>query len=272
MKNIISFLVMICFMAALFISSCEKDQNPDAPKLPPASSLILSTDNFNDPSDTLEKKSTQGSMIAHYYNWGHSLGVVAFWNTYLTINLAVPVFAYEEILKHTPKYLGENRWEWTVDFNHLNQIYTARLLAYRISNEEFKAEMYISRANGFTEFKWFEGTIRYDRTQAEWSMFESPDNNAKLFDIAWTKDWEKDSESIIYTYVKAGAPEKDSYIRYIFDPALGYNSSYEVKLSSNTTSIEWNKETLAGHVKDPERFKDSLWHCWNESLMDVACP
>ena len=269
MKKIFSSTLAIILFTAIFISSCEKDKDPGAPKLPPASSLILNTENFNNPSDTL-KKSASETTIAHYYNWGHSIGVVAFWNTYMTLNLAIPVFAYEEILKHKAEYLGDNKWEWSVDFNHFNQIFTARLIAFRISNEDYRAEMYIG-VNGL-EFKWFEGTVNNDRTHASWTMFESPQNNSKLFEIEWNRDWGKNSENIMYTFVKTDDPEKGSYILYSYDPILNFNSSYEVKLSNNTTTLEWSTKTLAGHVKDFGRFKDNLWHCWNESLMDVVCP
>lgn len=78
-----------------------------------------------------------------------------------------------------------NKWEWFVDFNHLNQIYTARLMAYRLSNYEYKAEMYISLSGGFNEYKWFEGTIIYGSHSC-------------------SKDWENDSEDIKYNFVKIG--------------------------------------------------------------------
>ena len=270
MQRIFSSTIAIIVFTAIFLSSCEKDKDPGTPKLPPASSLILNTEGFNDSSDITSKKSTSETASATYYNLGYSISKIAFWNIFLIKDLAIPVFAYQEILKHKAEYLGDNKWEWSVDFNHSNLIYTARLIAYRISNEDYRAEMYIS-VNGL-EFKWFEGTINYDRTHASWTMFESPQNNSKLFEIEWNRDWGKNSENIMYTFVKTDDPEKGSYILYSYDPILNFNSSYEVKLSNNTTALEWSTKTLAGHVKDFGRFKDNLWHCWNESLMDVVCP
>ena len=55
-----------------------------------------------------------------------------------------------------------------------------RLVTKRISNDEFQAEMFITRVGV------------YDRTHAEWTMYESPLSNVEWLNIEWNREWEPD--------------------------------------------------------------------------------
>jgi hypothetical protein len=145
------------------------------------------------------------------------------------------------------------------------------LIAYRLSNDEFKAEMYISKSGGFSDFKWYEGTIRYDRTHASWTMYENPLNNTALLSIEWNRDWETGSGDIIYSLIKPGSAEYGSYISFEIDPVAIYDASYEMQVSQKTTVIEWNRTNHSGHVSSYNKFGDESWHCWNVLLQDTEC-
>jgi len=163
----------------------------------------------------------------------------------------------------------EDSWQWAYSVD----TYTARLVATRISNEKFTAEMFISKtgAGAYEDFKWFEGTVRYDHTHANWKMYESPVNNVQWLDIEWTKDWEADTSQITYTNVKAGAKEFGSYITYGITDDADYNAFYTLSSLASEVNIKYNTLTKEGRVKAPVYFEDSEWHCWNEQFQDTEC-
>lgn len=215
----------------------------------------------------------ENQLPTSYVNYGHGLFNVGLWNSVVTVTMAVPVAAYIEALKHTPVYLGDNSWKWEYSVVVGENTYLAKLLASRISNEEFKAEMYISNngMGGYSDFKWFEGIIRYDRTHAIWSLNESADNPAEWLEIEWNMDWEKEVSDITYTITKAGDDEYGSFINYAITDNAIFDAAYTVSGSSNTINIEWNRTTYAGRIKDPVKFSDEAWHCWNNLLEDIDC-
>jgi hypothetical protein len=147
------------------------------------------------------------------------------------------------------------------------------MVAQRLSNEEFKTEMFVSKTgmNAFDDFKWVEGIVRYDRTHATWTLFESPSNPLELLTIEWNKDWELEVSDITYTITAETSEENGSYIKFEIFDAEDYNARYTVVTSENELLIEWNRESKAGHVKDFAKFGDELWHCWDELLQDTDC-
>lgn len=265
-KLYFSLLLIVIFSGVLFLNSCDKEDMNEPPVLPPIESLAMDFSAFSDPSDTLVSKKT----LPNYTNWGVAFTNVAFWNLFISAKLAVPVFAYAEALKHTPVYLGDSRWEWKYSITHNSTTFTASLQAERISNEEYSAEMFISSSGGFTNFKWFEGTLRYDRTSAFWTMYESPLIPGALLTADWNHNWETGEGDITYTNIKVGDPENESFISYVVDPLLAFDAKYMISLSTGQTQIEWNMETLEGRIKSPW-FKNSEWHCWNQYLHSISC-
>ena len=268
MNDLLTLLLIAVISGALVFSGCKKDDGGDAPELPPMESLLMDFSDFDDPSDTLSTKKEQVS----YYNWGVAFLNVAFWNAYITVGLAIPVASYAEALRQTPVYLGDNQWEWNYSVTVNAQTYTAKLQAERISNEEFTATMYISGSGAFAfnDFKWFEGTVRYDHTHALWTLYESPLNPVELLSVEWNRDWEAGTGDITYTVTKTGITETGSYISFAIDPAWTYDAVYTISLSTHIALIEWSRQTRAGRVKCTAW--DNEWHCWNEFLPDIECP
>ena len=183
--------------------------------------------------------------------------------------MIVPVAAYLACLDQTPVYLGDNSWQWSATWGGAVS-YSARLVTTRISNEEFNAEMYISKTGSYTDFKWFEGTVRYDRTHAEWTMYESPLNNPPWLNIEWNMDWEQGLSDITYTIVQNGE-EYGSYITFGITDNPDYDAFYTISYSQKETAIKWNLSTKNGRVMDEVNFGDADWHCWDELLLDVQC-
>lgn len=267
--------VSVCFFAILAIAGiimfngCEKDREGKCPELPPLKSFFIDFSDFGNSSDTLITKKT----LPCFYNWTIAFGNVAFWNSVITIGMTVPVAAYSGALAHAPVYQGDNQWEWKYNVTVNNIIYFAKLRAWQLSNEQFAVEMYISQVNpgGFTDFKWFEGVVRYDHTQASWTLYESPLTPEKFLSIEWNYNCENNLGDITYTIIKASSPEKNSYISYVVDYSNNFNSSYTISLSSDFTEIEWNVQTKNGRVKSTKWFNDNSWHCWNQYLQNDDC-
>jgi hypothetical protein len=263
-KTIISWMALTVIFA-LLATSCSKDDENNAPVMPPVESFQMDFNDFTVFPDTNDVKKSMPS----YRHFTYSFVTVSVWNLVTTVTLAVPVAVYMESFNHTPEFLGEDTWQWSYSVN----TYSARLVTTRISNEKFTAEMFISKtgAEAFEDFKWFEGTIRYDHTHASWQLFESPASNVQWLDIEWTKDWEADTSQITYTNVKAGSEEFGSYITYGITDDTEYNAFYALYSVEKEVNIKYNTETKAGRVKAPVYFADSHWHCWNEQFQDIDC-
>lgn len=263
-KRIYAFMAMVVMMA-LVVISCSKDEENSAPEMPPIESFQMDFSDFSEFPDTTESKKSLHS----YQHFAFSYVTVGVWNVITTVALAVPVAVYLESFKHTPESLGDGIWQWTYSVD----TYTAKLVATRISNEEFTAEMLISKTGvgAYEDFKWFEGTIRYDHTHASWKLYESPTNNVQWLDMEWTKDWEAGTSSITYTNVKAGSDELGSYITYGIVDDPDYDAFYTLSSAANEVNIRYNTETKEGSVKSPANFGDSDWHCWNDLFQNVDC-
>ncbi len=271
MQKLNSFFIIILMLSALIISSCEKDETPEIPALPPVDALVMDFSDFTE--NPGEKKSLIEMPGATYQNFVHGLANVTVWNIVVTVTMAVPTASYIAAFDNQPEYMGDNTWKWEYSVNSGAATYTAMLMTSRISNDEFKAEMYISKdgIGAFTEFKWFEGTIRYDRTHAIWTLFESPAVPNELLEIEWNKNWEEETSDISYTNIKSGDPENGSFIKYEITNDTDFDAMYTISTAANLVNIEWNLETKAGRISDPLKFGDNDWRCWNELLEDIDC-
>jgi hypothetical protein len=262
-KTIIS-LMTIAVMIALVSTSCSKDDE-SAPAMPPIESFQMDFSDFTvfpDTTDNLKSLNT-------YKHFTYSYVTVGVWNLVTTVALAVPVAVYLESFNHTPEFLGDDTWQWSYSVDN----YSARLVTSRKNNEEFTAEMFISKTGmeAFEDFKWFEGILSYNHTSASWKMYESPANNVQWLNIEWRKDWEEGTSDITYTNVKAGSEELGSFITYGIVDDPDYDAYYAVFSAKAQVTIEYNTETRAGRVKARGHFGNDDWHCWNEQFQDSEC-
>jgi hypothetical protein len=266
MKRTATFFITAAIAAAIILGGCKKDEQETAPELPPIESLLMDFGDFEDPS--YAKKS-----VTEYNNWGIAVSNVAVWNMFISLGTAIPVTAYAQLLKQQPVYLGDNSWEWSHDLTVSTMSFGISLVTERISNEEFTATMYVSYdgQGGFEEFKWLEGTVRYDHTKAVWTLYENPVNPSALVEMTWNRNREADTGDITYTNVKAGASENGNSISYSYDPERLYDSRYSISIASGNIEIEWDKETKAGRIKHPGKFGSDLWYCWDANLQNAVC-
>src|SRR3989344_2149923 len=130
MRKQISLLMAVVFVI-FATQSCSKKKG-EKPTIPPLNTLVMESSDFE--SSNGPQRLTQ---TASYDNWTHSSINVLFWQAILTINLAVPVAAYTEALKQSPKWKGGKKgWVWAFTTNVGNYKYTCKLHAKHENNGE----------------------------------------------------------------------------------------------------------------------------------------
>jgi hypothetical protein len=281
MKKLSSVSLVIALIAVLF-SGCEKNEN--SPALPPVKSMTIDFSDFS-----TGKKSAaidfqnKGNTASTSYNWLLASTTAGFWNLILTVNLVVPVAAFNKAIDNKPVYIDNKKWEWKYSVIVLGATYNARLTG-QIQTNDIKWEMYISKdgVGAFTEFLWFEGTSALDGKSGQWILYHSQLFKEKMLQIDWTISG-TDIGSIKYTYVRDLKDNrttdlfKTSYIEYgLTSNTLNafYNIHYNISSTINDFKdvyIEWSTTTHDGHIKAVHYFQDSNWHCWNSTGTDVVC-
>lgn len=267
MKNL-SFILALA-LTVTFFQSCEKEplvNEPDAPELPLQQSFVMPFDGFED-SDTIKS----------FNNWFYAASNVVTWNTILTLNLAVPVASFYESFNHQPSWQGEQTWLWAYSFNANGDHYTAELYGKILNDQEVGWEMYISKAGlaGFNDVQWYTGVTAVDRSYASWTLNHNPYNPTNLISIDYQADNGNGAESIRYTNIIPNNPGNGGFIEYqkAHDANQLFNRSYDIyKIEfDNLLDIDWNVITNEGRVKDPQKFQDDDWHCWDSHLQDTQC-
>ncbi len=259
---------VIVVLLTVPFTSCDKEPLEDRPDLPPMESFLM------DFSDFSQAPAGAKSTEATYANFLHSFFTLTFWNLASTVTMAVPVAAYGYALNQEPEYLGDLTWEWSFVFDLQGKNYTATLTGARLNNEEFTMEMVIG-LTGSAEagIKWFDGVIRYDHTQASWTIYN--EEAAEVLQVDWSKDFVTGDTELRYIYVEAEQTQTGSYIQYTYMPDQVYDASFDISHSEGIADIEWNLTTKEGRVMDMAHFEDSDWHCWDSAengLADIDCP
>ena len=264
--NPVTYLLILAVGLIFILPSCEKEPAPM--ELPKAETMIIDWNQF--PSNS--KKGAAEDLT--FGNWFYSAASIVIWNTVVAANIAIPTVAYAAAFTQDPNpvYLGDETWEWSYSVTMNQRTIVARLVGSRIDNETFSMEMYLSETGNFTDFQWFTGVIRYDQTEAIWTLSYSPQNPTDYLEIHYQKDFETDVASFRYTVIDSQNDLYDGYVEFGLDDALDYDAHYTISRADTTTNIEWMTETNAGRVKDLRHFGDDQWHCWDSQLQDVDCP
>jgi hypothetical protein len=218
-------------------------------------------------------KSGEGAVTGPYHtNFASAFATVWFWNFLTGATMIIPVAAYTEALQQTPAYLGDNEWQWSYSVTILTITYDVKLKTKRIDNSTYSAKMYISLTGGFQDFLWFEGVVRYDATEAGWTIYKDHADPEAWLEVDWAMDWEADTSSITYTYVEEGHAEYNSSISFGITDDPVYDAYYSIVGSQASVEVEWNTTTLAGRIMSQHYFGDTDWRCWNEDFENITCP
>lgn len=261
LKTVVLLLLAV-FITGITLNGCKKKQNP--PSLPPSNSFAIDFSDFN------SSKSMAKGVDTAYTNKGIAVANVGFWNLVLTLNLIVPVASFAESFKHQAEQQSNGSWQWSYSFL---LAYTAKLNG-KVENGNVYWNMYVSKANEFSDFLWYSGVSAVNNTSGTWRLYKSPADPIAYIDIAWHKNTDANTFDIQYTNVIPNDVENGAYISYGYNNNANYNSFYNIyyKSQDNLINIEWNRSSKEGHLKNPKYFNDSNWHCWNTAGIDVTCP
>lgn len=258
----IKIISLVCLFLFIGMQSCKKDHGTP-PDLPPQTSFLADFSDFNETKLNVEKTNV---------NWVHSVVNVGVWNLLITVGLAIPVASYIEALKnHEAEYQSDNTWLWQYSFTIGTASFTAKLYG-TINTGNVGWEMHISKAGEYNDFLWYSGTSNLDGMSGDWILYNKPTDPTELLRIDWVRTT-NETGHIKYMNVVPGGAENGGYILYGNDSDTDLESYYDIynKGADNLTEIEWKKADLSGRVKDPNKFVDADWHCWDATQLDVNC-
>jgi hypothetical protein len=244
-----------------------------APEIPPDSTMVIDFADF-----TTNGAKVAGAPTAKTLqefpggNWLGSAGTVAAWNFIIGVTLVVPVTAFVESFNHEPTLLEDGTWEWAYEYRVAGVLHTARLQA-QAENNAILWNMFITKDGEYTDFNWFSGESNLLGTEGTWTLNLQPNDPIPFVFIEWSRSLTDDPAQIKYTNITPDVPENGGFITYGITDETPFDAFYTIFQAEldNTTDIEWNRASQAGRVRDPRRFDDSDWHCWDEELQNIAC-
>ncbi len=272
MKRYFALFVVTALLMTQF-SSCKKDKG-DPPVLPPAGSMAIDFDNFDQPgkgeySFSLAKGTPNS-------NWELASGAAMIWNVIIYSTLAVPVYAFQLTVDETPVYIDDNTWQWSASATVMNETYNARLTG-QVAASNIVWKMYISKTGtgGYTDFLWFEGTSKPDGSSGQWKLYESQSNPVEIAKIDWTAEGGK-TKTVKYTFTKSGNPFAGSNIEYgtTQNSLNAYYSMYYYNASAEEffeMDVEWSTTMKNGRISCLKFFGDTNWHCWDSNYLNADC-
>jgi len=255
------------------IVSCEDDKstNPQnqTPLIPPQSSLII---NFVEFPDTATVGGADSPTLSRR-NWAWAASNVHYWNSILTVTLAIPIAAFAEAFNHQPVKQSDGSWLWQYSVTINEEVYIAKLFGMNVA-DGVDWTMLLSKQGEYTDFEWFTGFSNSSATEGTWSLNRDPNSPSAFLTIEWHRNIQNETADIKYTLVSPSILQQGSYIFYGRTNEVPLNRFYQIyKSESNSLiDIKWSYESYFGRVRDTVYFYDSNWHCWNERLDDTECP
>jgi hypothetical protein len=272
-----SWLSLLAIMAMILPMGCSDDESTspevtEAPEIPPTTTMLIDFSNFtSEPFVASPGNGMLEPMTNQHWGWA-ALNVV-WWQTAITVWLAIPVATFVESFNHEPELQEDGTWVWSYSVTVGSNVYTAALHG-RFGGLGTQWEMYISKAGEYTDFLWYRGEADILLTEGWWLMYESPDVPVELLDIDWHRYLETQTGDIRYTNVKPGHADNGGYISYGTTTGTTYDAFYDIYNigEDNHTDVEWHRMNQNGRVRDPDHFGDNEWYCWDENLEDTECP
>ncbi len=264
-------IVGLLFNGAGCMDQAPGGGDEEAPKIPPNGSFVIDFSDFEQADEGDPVVRTTG--ILPFENWTYAAGSVLFWNTVITVTLAVPVASFVESFNHEPTLSPQGIWSWEYDFMVNGANYSAELQG-QINGGSVSWNMFITKAGDYTDFNWFSGTSNILGTEGTWSLNRTPNDPVPFIDITYNLNEAAGTGDIRYTNATPDSADNGGYIFFAISNDEPYDAMYQIFLAAEDemTDIEWNRETKAGQVKNEVRFGDTEFHCWDENLADIECP
>ncbi len=246
-------LAIIALATTMTFASCNKDK--DAPALPSVTSMDAGTSDFG------------GSAKTEGVAYGLVTLGIAYWNTAIAINLAVPVASFKEAFNHTAVYDSKAKeWIWSYDVKVGFLTYTANLHASE-DGDNIKWKMLLSQKSGFQNFEWYTGTSKKDGTSGQWKLNKDVTSPTGYIQIDWTKASDG-THSTKFLLTDPNDVNYTSYIDYSVTNETEFNGHYNIfEVGKGLTQVMWNKTDKHGKVIN----NASTSYCWDNATNDVTC-
>ena len=249
---------------------------PDVPpELPPADTLVMDFGDFANGDAgkrAFDRNDATVAQVGAGENWRWAALHVGVWNVIITVGLVVPVAAFLESFNHTPEQQEDGSWVWSYDVTVGGVVHSAALHALAVGGD-IEWRMVVSKEGFYSDFEWFTGVSNLIGTEGAWTLNKNPDDPGPFVGIEWHRDPDSETGDLKYTNIVPSGPENGGYI---FHGTTGeaHNAFYDIynKGQDNLKNIEWNRMTKDGRIRDPARFGNDAWHCWDTALQDVECP
>jgi len=270
-----TIFILIPLISFIFLScSTEEPITPteESPDIPPQSTFIMDFSEFPDTTSPVLLGKTLSPDTLQRTNWRWAAINIGFWNTILTITLAVPVAAFAEAFNHEPVQQPDDSWLWSYDVTVGGIVHTANLFGTSVTNG-VEWRMLLTKQGFYENFEWYTGFSNQLHTEGNWTMNKNPDDPVSFLYITWHRNIEQNTADIKYTNIVPQAPENGSYIFYGKTTGNQYDRFYDIygQVENRLINIEWNYVNLFGRVMDPIYFGDTDWHCWDEQLFNIDC-
>ena len=146
--------VLLTVMSACSIDSDGNQNSEEAPAIPPASTLVISFDEFpeNTPSDANTENGFSIQPLT-VQNFTHAATHVVVWNTLITVGLAVPVAVFLESFYHFATIHSDGTWVWAYSVNVLGSLHVVELQAKKV-DQDITWELYVTRPGFYQDFNW----------------------------------------------------------------------------------------------------------------------
>lgn len=269
-----SFILVPLISFIFFSCSNEQPNTPEeeSPDIPPQSTFIMDFSEFPDTASPVFLGKILSPDTLQRTNWRWAAFNVGFWNTVLTITLAVPVAAFAEAFNHEPVQQPDGSWLWSYDVTVGGIVHTAKLFGTSVTNG-VEWRMFLTKQGFYEDFEWYTGFSNLPLTEGNWTLNIAPNDPVPFLYIAWHRNVQQNSADIKYTNIVPQAPANGSYIFYGKTNDDPHNRFYDIygQVENRNINIEWNYENLFGRVMDPIYFGDTDWHCWDEQLFNIDC-
>ena len=267
--------ILVVFTSIIFFScSNEEPITPaeQSPDIPPQSTFIMDFSEFPDTTSPVLFGKIHSPDTLQRTNWRWAASHISFWNTILTITLAVPVAAFAEAFNHQPVQQPDGSWLWSYSVFVGGAVHTAKLYGKAVGNG-VEWRMLLTKQGFYEDFEWYTGFSNLPLTEGNWTLNKDPNDPVPFLYIGWHRDAQQNTADIKYTNIVPQAPANGSYIFYGKTNDDLYNRFYDLfgQEENRIIDIEWNYENLFGRVMDPLHFGDPDWHCWNEQLFNIDC-
>jgi hypothetical protein len=273
MKKLGLIVALSLLVSVTIFQSCTKQNEMEAlqiPKIPETKMMVMDFNGF----DTVDPNQRSFS------NWFHAAVNVYFWTRTVAEVIKVPVVAFVAAVNQQAQYQGNDTWMWSLDINDNGQEYLVRLYGtLDMVNQEVDWAMYVTAVGVFEDYLWVTGSTAYDESYSNFTLnaFANEEGGdyspVEFLLIEYAQDLNTETEGIRYTIVLPDNEASGSYIQYGTSVSNEFPVYYDIYLEaeSNTTNILYNPATKYGKVKDPKRFHDEDWHCWDDHGNDIDC-